>query len=637
MPFRTRYGRRYHDRLGCHGATMSCGTGGLSPCHYCAGKGGNAADKGGKPRGPAKASSAAGVAGTVFDRDAEHPLAGEYARNARSAEVTSTGLPEHYHETRFGVPGDVVSHALSMTGMEGLSDLDAYPASHPGVGGESVASLLDAGDRLGAVALVAALKGAGDEAGIARGGWAVVPVDEVPGMLERLGESGVGDANAFKLPGGLRLVSSLSGGAIDPSRGRAEMTGADVALAFACTRRSANGPYQLVHYDQIACYVSGHMGGLNSMWDAYEGFLAELRGTVYDTRDMSVVSNPYYKFRNLNECDAYSEANVRAAIDANGGRMVATEKLDGSLIQLRYVEGEDRDGGAWRDGMLVTTSNTLDGSASAPQNSHLVNVRRMYIHAADDGRYRDLARAYPGKTLCFEFVRPDVDPHVVTYDREDWGLWLTGMRDVETGCLSSHEEVAAAAERFGIPHPKVVATDFDECMRVVREGSGSEMEGMVTDIDGWLVKMKLDDFLSLSRIHHSLEGNSGFKDILRMTHEGTIDDAMGGLPPESREAVDAIVARAGAYQSRMSAAIDAVMAGAPDPAADRRAFAQWVSAQPIPRRWRQYLFGRADNKPEPVYYADGRGGNLSFVGRNEMAEREAELADWLSSRGGERP
>lgn len=614
---------------------MPCGPGELSPCHYCAGRGASSAPgtKAGTATSVGSAGATTGFDGGAFGTDAPHPLAEEYSRNARSGEVTSTSLPEHYHEARFELPGDVVSHALSGVGMGDLSDLDAYPASHPGLGGQSVASLLESGDRLGALALVAALEGAGDESDVARGGWAVVPVDEVPGMLERLAEAGVDRPNAFKLPGGLRLVSSVTGDAIDVTRSPSEMTGADVALAFACTRRSANGPYQLVHYNQIACYVSGYMGGLNSMWDAYGGFLSELRGTVYDTRDMSIVSNPYYKFRNLNECDSYSEANVRAAIAANGGRMVATEKLDGSLIQLRYMEDEDREGGAWRDGMLVTTSNTLDGSDSAPQNSHLANVRRMYVHAANDPRYRELARAYPGKTLCFEFVRPDVDPHVVTYGREIWGLWLTGMRDVETGRLSSHEEVVAAAERFGIPHPRVVATDFDECMRVVREGRGSEMEGMVTDIDGWLVKMKLEDFLALSRVHHSIEGNSGFKDILRMTHEGTIDDAMGGLPPESREAVDAIVARAGAYQSRMSAAIDSVMAGAPDPAADRRAFAQWVSSQPIPRRWRQYLFGRADGKPEPVYYANGRGSNVSFLGRNEMAEREAELADWLSSQG----
>lgn len=655
MPYRTPHGKRYHTSMGCHGATISCGTEGLAPCWYCdpgkraerkvrrngTASGGGTTGRTGAPGGSPSGATGGGEFSAATEGQARgfsavsgSAMSDLFEQVASSTEVTFDALPEHYHEERYGVPGTVASHAMESAGISSLDSLDGYGNRNPGLGGEAVDALVASGDRLGAVALVAALEGQSGESGVtSEGGWAIVTAEEAMSVMERLEARGVEDVNAFKVPGNLRLVCSKAGDAVDISRSADEMTGADMVLAFSCTRRSANGPYQLVHYDQLACYVNGYMDGMNAMWSAYDGFLTELRGTVYDTRDMSVVSNPYYKFRNLNECEDYSEANLRAAIEANGGRMVATEKLDGSLIQLRYMESEDRDGGAWRNGMLVSTSNTLEGAASSPDNSHLVNVERLYIQNDGDGRYRDLARAYPGKTLCFEFVRPDVDPHVVTYDQSDWGLWLTGMRDVGTGRLSSHEEVAEAADRFGIPHPRVVATDLEECLRVVEEGDGNRMEGMVVDVNGWLVKMKLNDFLSLSHIHHSLEGARGFKDVLRMTHEGTIDDALGGLPTQSRQMVDSIIARAGAYHAGMTEAIDSIMAGAPDPAAGRREFADWVRSQPIPQRWKGYLFARVDGKDTPIYYADRRGRELSYLTRNELAEREAELEEWKRRQG----
>jgi hypothetical protein len=133
-------------------------------------------------------------------------------------------------------------------------------------------------------------------------------------------------------------------------------------------------------------------------------------------------------------------------------------------------------------------------------------------------------------------------------------------------------------------------------------------------------------------VYHSLDGARGFKDVLRMAHEGTIDDALGGLPAPSRAMVDGIIERASSYHARMSEVIDSIMADAPDPMADRAAFARWVSERPIPRDWRKHLFAKADGKEPPVYYAHRRGESLSYFSRNELAEKEAELERWLASR-----
>lgn len=37
MPYRTEYGKHYHEEYGCHGATIPCDTKGLAPCSNCCG------------------------------------------------------------------------------------------------------------------------------------------------------------------------------------------------------------------------------------------------------------------------------------------------------------------------------------------------------------------------------------------------------------------------------------------------------------------------------------------------------------------------------------------------------------------------------------------------------------------------
>lgn len=53
MPFKTQYGSHYHMTQGCHGATIPCGTEGLTPCSDCCGTrdGGTPSSGGSTPSG----------------------------------------------------------------------------------------------------------------------------------------------------------------------------------------------------------------------------------------------------------------------------------------------------------------------------------------------------------------------------------------------------------------------------------------------------------------------------------------------------------------------------------------------------------------------------------------------------------
>lgn len=68
MPFKTKSGTHYHLTYGCHGATISCDTAGLTPCSDCCGKADAAVGDG---SGAAPGSPSSGVvAGVTVIRDA---------------------------------------------------------------------------------------------------------------------------------------------------------------------------------------------------------------------------------------------------------------------------------------------------------------------------------------------------------------------------------------------------------------------------------------------------------------------------------------------------------------------------------------------------------------------------------------
>ena len=395
-------------------------------------------------------------------------------------------------------------------------------------------------------------------------------------------------------------------GNVDVSRNCDAMSGADFANLMSMCRRSQTGPYELIHYDQVAAFnnqtVSQNRlheaGEPFPMWEAYGGLLAELRGIVIDLRTLDVVSNPYYKFRNMGESPAYSESAVASAIADNGGRMVATEKMDGSLIQLRYV-GDD---GAFPYGLLASTSNTLTSYDRRESNAHLT---ALYEHFLDiDDRYLHAAKASPGMTLCLEMVFPPDDPHVVVYDKSRWGLYLHGMREVGTGRIVGHDVVAEVGARFGIPVPPVVATDLHAATSLAKTWDGSAHEGMVIDIDGWLVKVKCEEFLKISYMVHSIaapETERGFRIIEHAVDDGTIDDMLANVPDGMRPRVVSVIDRVTAFRRDMGEYVSGVLAHVPDGCPNARA---WVATDAgVPKPLLRYVFQAMSN---------GGIGNLEF-------------------------
>ena len=416
-----------------------------------------------------------------------------------------------------------------------------------------------------------------------------------------------------------------------------ELTPLEMVLFATDVKTSLNGYYMLVRYDLIASYGNPYMNTVDAYWTFADGIMCECRSTVVDVRDMSIVSLPYYKFRNLGECVAYDLDHVRVAIEAAGGKLIATEKLDGSMIQMRYIGDED----AFEHGLLFSTSGTLAGSDGAKGNDHIDALVRYHLSGDELDRYLGVAKAYPDYTFLYEFVHPEADRHVILYSSDKHGLFMTGARSVSTGKLAGHAEIVKMADEFGIPYPKVMATDLDEALAIKRDGDGSLCEGMVVNIGdsmdggngGWLVKVKLDGFLALSHIHHEIEGAAGFKSICRMAKEGTLDDVMPSLPDVLKDYIEAIVHRLEAYETAQRAVIDKLVANGlsiSDGGRDRKAYALYVNGLACPGSWKGWLFQAAYNGGVDCFWADRKGEEYRYLAQNEFEAREADLEAYLA-------
>lgn len=398
---------------------------------------------------------------------------------------------------------------------------------------------------------------------------------------------------------------------VDVSRHVADATFDDLMSVYCGVRTSQFGDLCLIHYDLLGCFANAYCPDGVRLWTQYDGVLAECRGVVIDVRRMEVASVPYYKFRNMDEDDAYAEPVVRDAIRRT--RHVAfTEKLDGSLIQLRCLPGHGLPGD-----ILLTTSNTVGDYG----NRHISAVWR-YLGSGAGDPIRAMVEANPGLTFMFEWIHPDVDPHVVVYPAYDWGLWLTGARRVSDGAMVWRGSLVGLANEFGVSVTPSYDCSLDDVQRMRRTMSGSEHEGFVAYIGGWLVKLKNEDFLAINRLVKSV---ASFNTVIRAVHQGTIDDMMPQVPDEYRETLDGTVRRIVTFEERAHAAAESMAERVPD--GPRREQVAWVRGLGLPKRWFGLVLGALDGRLDDWISVSGSEQSPSYPTERKFAAMEDELRE----------
>jgi hypothetical protein len=132
----------------------------------------------------------------------------------------------------------------------------------------------------------------------------------------------------------------------------------------------------------------------------------------------------------------------------------------------------------------------------------------------------------PRYTFVFEYIALQ-DAHVVAYKKEQEGLYLVGIRDTQTGRQASYKEVQETADRYGVKCTEVFDKTFEEVMEDVKSKKSNEMDGYVLNIDGHLVKVKVDDYVNIHRI---LSKISSINLIIQHIADDSFDDLIAKVP-----------------------------------------------------------------------------------------------------------
>lgn len=266
----------------------------------------------------------------------------------------------------------------------------------------------------------------------------------------------------------------------------------------------------------------------SAFWNKFDGLYREMRSIVIDTTTCRVALYPFDKFFNINELEETSLENVKRRI-AKAKNIEFSDKLDGSMVSARYYKGK----------LILNGSKSLNPSESWRLAD---NYRIVATEKATLGR---MIKENPGYTFIFESLTP-ADVHVVKYNEDEMGMHLIGMRDMTDFHLLSYKEILSWAERYGVQTTTVFDKTIDEVMSELGSKRSDEKEGFVMNADGFMVKIKYDDYVQMHGIISKL---SSVNLVIRAVADGTLDDVISKVPTAYRPRIEKIAQAVMDYES----------------------------------------------------------------------------------------
>ena len=234
----------------------------------------------------------------------------------------------------------------------------------------------------------------------------------------------------------------------------------------------------------------------------------ECRGLILDEDSLEVISFPFMKFCNFGE--PYADS-----IDWASAKIL--EKVDGSLIKIVRLEGEDN--------LLISTNGTIDADDApipeqigCPFKSFGDAVRQVLQNYDWDYLFPD-----ENVTYMFELVSPWTKV-VIPYPETD--LYFLGCRDNLT-----FEETLPQDHRLAgfFKTPKVYEfNSFEDCIKAAEELPWDEEGYVVVDKYFHRVKVKSPAWIS---VHH-LKDNGGFSysRAVELIRANELDEVLGYFP-----------------------------------------------------------------------------------------------------------
>lgn len=321
----------------------------------------------------------------------------------------------------------------------------------------------------------------------------------------------------------------------------------------------------------------------NNFWSLHNGLYKECRSVVIDILNKCIVLAPQAKFFNVNENDEWSYDNIKNKI-SNAKKVEITNKLDGSNQNYRWYRGE----------IVGSGSSAIDRNESwrLQKGYNLLTLN-----------HKIMMRDYKDYTFMYEFISPE-NQVVVQYSKEQEGLYLFGMRNVNTGKELTYEEVLQIADEYDVKTTEIYQDSFDDIMGQLDNYSSNEKEGWVIGIvdnndNIFKAKLKVNDYVLM---HKALAKLISPNAVIKAIADDKWDDFYSKVPFAYRENADNIKKTVLRYVNYMSCKIEGYCSQSVrelgDSKNDKKTFMLWCKEN-VPKYYQGYViqkyYGREIN------------------------------------------
>lgn len=321
--------------------------------------------------------------------------------------------------------------------------------------------------------------------------------------------------------------------------------------------------FNLIKYNMIEC---------RDLYTNPNSIYRELRSLVIDLKNDKIVIAPFKKFFNINEIEETSINVVNAQIE-NAKSIEITDKMDGSMQCMRFYNGH----------VFATGSQAINKNMS-------YRLQETYSWLEKLPNYINMFSENPHLTFIFEYISLQ-DIHTVIYSKEQQGLYLIGIRNVDNGYQFSYNEVKSFATKYNVKMTTIENKSFDTILSETSKYSCANKEGWVINIDGQFYKLKCDEYVQLAKI---LSSQLNPKHVMECIKLETIDDLIAKLPTQFKQPVIDIYNNTLLYVSEITKNINSYYISLKD-IKDRKSFALQVKSK-VPNIYHKYMFKLFDNK-----------------------------------------
>ena len=186
-----------------------------------------------------------------------------------------------------------------------------------------------------------------------------------------------------------------------------------------------------------------------------------------------------------------------------------------------------------------------------------------------------------GLTFVFEHIFPFIDPHIVVY--KNFGLYLTGIRDVNTGVEYSYKEIKKYADEYKVLMTEIFNKSFYDIMNNLSDKKAEEAEGFVINIDGYRLKVKYDNYLL---IHKTLNNMASFNTVIKAIEDENVDDLISKMPKAYKEQIIKIIDTVNDYCNKLENKISSYYNNIKND--DKRNAMIWINNN-VPKKYQAYV------------------------------------------------